>query len=54
MKKHILILMLVILIFTGCQSKNSVQSENQYGRKGRDHAGEAIPMHRSEELLCDR
>ena len=31
MKKHILILMLVILIFAGCQSKNPVQSENQYG-----------------------
>lgn len=31
MKKHILILMLVILIFAGCQNREPAQTENQYG-----------------------
>lgn len=45
MKKHILILMLVILIFAGCQSKNPVQSENQYGSTAAEtDLTEAVPI----------
>lgn len=45
MKKHILILMLVILIFAGCQSKNPAQTENQYGSTPAEtDLTEAVPI----------
>lgn len=45
MKKHILFLMLVILVFTGCQNRELAQTENQYGSTPAEtDLTEAVPI----------